>query len=181
MNLRDLCDAINVAGPLFAEVAAPNGGTYYIELQKRDLLAQMRGRYAVDGKPNYKSETGMTVDASVPTCRYLKVDAEAMNGWVDAVDMTAALDKVDQVKAEAKAPKAPKAKKADEPKVAEVPAGFKKVEPGNALAALERARARAAKAKEAKEAMAELAKAQQEMLEEQEAAKQDEVEELSFV
>lgn len=176
MNLRDLCDAINVAGPLYAEVAGPNDRVYYIELQKRDLLAQMRGRFATDGKPDYKLETGMMVDASVPTARYLKVDTAAMDRWVDAVDMVAAVDAVDQIKA----PKAPKPKA--EPKVAtaEVPAGFKKVEPGNALAALERARERAAKAKEAKSAMAELARVQQEMLEEAEIAKLDAVEELSF-
>lgn len=179
MNLRDLCDAINVAGPLYAEVAGPNDCVYYIELQKRDLLAQMRGRFATDGKPDYKLETGMMVDASVPTARYLKVDTAAMDRWVDAVDMVAAVDAVDQIKA----PKAPKASKPKaEPKVAtaEVPAGFKKVEPGNALAALERARERAAKAKEAKSAMAELARAQQEALEEAEIAKLDAVEELSF-
>ena len=74
MNLRDLVDAINAPGALYGEIAGPNGRTYFIELQKRDLLAQMRGRYAVDGKPNYKAETGMTVDASVATARLLTVE-----------------------------------------------------------------------------------------------------------
>ena len=74
MNLRDLVDSINAPGALYGEIAGPAGCTYFIELQKRDLLAQMRGRYSVDGKPDYKAETGMTIDASVPNARLLTVE-----------------------------------------------------------------------------------------------------------
>ena len=92
MNLRDLVDAINAPGALYGEIAGPDGMVYYIELQKRDLLAQMRGRYAVDGKPNYKAETGMMVDASVATARLLTVQKDL--SWLGTDQTVAPADPV---------------------------------------------------------------------------------------